>query len=107
MDTRRYPERPRRDEIRTAAAVQPITTHLMQKRIRWCGHVRLRDGSHMTRTVLGMDVEGVRPRGRPELRYMENIRIYIKKIYTSTFFTARTGQWQYPGRPGDVEEPAS
>ena len=67
------------EEIWEAATVQPIATHLMQKRLRWYGHVRRRDGCHTTRTVLNMVVEGVRPRGRPTLRYMDTIRKDIKK----------------------------
>ena len=63
-------EHKRNEEIREAATVQPITTHLMQKRL----HVRCRDDSCMTRTLLEMEVEGVRPRGRPKLRYMDTIR---------------------------------
>ena len=46
----------RNEEIREAATVQPITTHMMQKRLRWYGHVSRRDDSHMTRTVLDMEV---------------------------------------------------
>ena len=52
----------RSEEIRAAETVQPIATHLMQRRLRWYGHVRCRDESHPTRTVLNMMVEGVRPR---------------------------------------------
>ena len=33
----------------------------------------------MDRTVLDMEVEGVRPRGRPKLRYMDTIKRDIKK----------------------------
>ena len=55
-------EHKRNEKIREVAKVQPITTHLMQKRLRWYGHVRRRDDSHMIRTVLDMEVEGVRPR---------------------------------------------
>ena len=33
-------EHKRNEEIREAATVQPITTHLVQKRLRWYGHVR-------------------------------------------------------------------
>ena len=51
----------RNEEIMEAATVQPIITHLMQKRLRSYGHVRRRDDSHMPRTVLDMEVE-VRPR---------------------------------------------
>ena len=54
------------EEIREAATVQPIAAHLMQKRLRWYGHVRRRGESHTTRTVLDMVVEGVSPRGRPK-----------------------------------------
>ena len=72
-------EHKRNEEIREAATVQPIATHLMQKRLRWYGHVRRRDECHNTRTVLDMVVEGVRPRGRPKLRYMDTIRRDIKK----------------------------
>ena len=71
-------EHKRNEDIREAATVQPIT-HLMQKRLRRYGHVSHRDDSHMTRTVLDMVVEGVRPRGRPKLRYMDTIRRDIKK----------------------------
>ena len=67
------------EEIREAATVQPIATHLMQKRLSWYGHVRRRDESHTTRTVLDMVVGGVRPSGRPTLRYMGTIRRDVKK----------------------------
>ena len=72
-------DRIRNEEIIEAATVQPITTHLMQKRLRWYGHVRRRDDTHMTRTALAMEVEGVRPRGRPTLRYLDIIRRDMKK----------------------------
>ena len=74
-------EHKRNEEIREAATVQPIETHLMQKRLRWYGHVRRRDESHISRIVLDMEVEGVRPRGRPKLRmrYMDTIKRDIKK----------------------------
>ena len=72
-------EHKRNEEITEAATFQPITTHLMQKRLRWYGHVRRRDESHTTRTVLDMVVEGVRPRGRPKVRYMDIITRDIKK----------------------------
>ena len=61
----------------------------------------------MTRTVLDMEVEGVRPRER----YMDTIRRDIKKNLLDNSseeewaLTAQTGEWQHPGRPTDVEEP--
>ena len=58
-------EHKRNEEIREAATVLPIATHLMQTLLRWYGHVRRIYESHTTRTVVDMVVEGVRPRGRP------------------------------------------
>ena len=54
-------EHKRNEVIREAATVQAITTQLVQKRLRWYGHVRCRDDSHMTRTVLDTEVEGTSP----------------------------------------------
>ena len=68
----------RNEAIRKVATVQPITTHLMQKRLRWYGHVRRRYDSHITRTVLDMEVEDVRPRGRTKLKYVDTIRRDMK-----------------------------
>ena len=72
-------EHKRNEEVREAATVQTIAKHLMPKRLRWYGQVNRRDEIHTTRTVLDMVVEGVRPRGRPKLRYMDIIRRDIKK----------------------------
>ena len=64
----------RNEEIREPATVQLITTHLMQKRRRWYGHVRRRDDSHMTRTVLDMETErktDIEIHGYHQKRYQE------------------------------------
>ena len=47
-------EHNRNEEIREAATVQPIATHLMQKRLRRYGHVRRIYECHTTITVLDM-----------------------------------------------------
>ena len=72
-------EHKRNEEIGAAATVQPIATHLMQKRLRWYGHVRRRDERHTTRTVLDVVVEGERTRGRPKLRYMDTSKRHLEE----------------------------
>ena len=101
-------EHNRNEDIREAATVQPITTHLMKKRLRRYGHVSRRDDSHMTRTVLDMVVEGVRPRGRPKLRIYGHHQERHKKEWAvgrqhSRSQKMETGRFQ--GRPTDMEEP--
>ena len=83
----------RSEEIREAATVQPITTHLMQKRVRWYGHVRRRDDSHMTKIVLNMEVEGVRPRGRTKLGYMDTIRRDMTKNWLTDVNILDRNDW--------------
>ena len=56
-----------------------VTHYRMQEWLCWYRYVRHRDDSHTTRTVLDMVVEGVRPRRRPTLRYMDTIRRDTKK----------------------------
>ena len=68
----------RNEEIDKAVAVQSITTHMVQKRLRWYAHVKRRSDSHIKRTVLGMEVQWVRPRGRPYLRGIYSVKIDIK-----------------------------
>ena len=87
-------ERKRNEEIREAATVQPITTHLIQKRLRWYGHVRRRYDGRMTRTVLDMEVEGVRPRGRPTLRYIDTTRRYMKKNWLTDINILDRNDWR-------------
>ena len=84
----------RNEDIRKVATVQPITTHLMQKRLRWYGHVRRRDECHMTRTVLDMEAEGVRPRGRPNVRYRDIIRIYITNNWLTDVNILDRNDWR-------------
>ena len=43
----------RNKEIRKAVTVQPITTHMMQKRLRWYGHARRRDDDHKYQNSAG------------------------------------------------------
>ena len=57
------------EEIREAATVQPMTTYLMQKRLRWYLHARRIDDSH------GQNRVGHGGR-RCETRRKTNIKIY-------------------------------
>ena len=48
----------------------------------------------MTRTVLDMEVEGVQPRGRPRLRYMDTIRRDMKKNWLTDVNILDCNDWR-------------
>ena len=54
--------------------VEKITSRIRTARLRWYGHVkRMEDGNKVRRTM-EMVVEGRRSRGRPKLRWIDNIK---------------------------------
>ena len=66
-------------EIRKRAKVKPIVAHVINRRLSWYGHIRRRDTEDITRMVLETtDIPGKRPRGRPRIRWMDNIRRDMK-----------------------------
>ena len=67
-------ERERNDDIRRELGVEKITSRIRTARLRWYGHVkRMEDGNEVRRTM-EVVVEGRRSRGRPKLRWIDNIK---------------------------------
>ena len=62
----------RSEEIRKRLNVMPIVDQVTKRRLSWYGHIKRRKPEDMTRTVLGMEMPGKRPRGRPRIRWMDN-----------------------------------
>ena len=59
-----------------------VKSVLAQKRPSWYGHVmRRREETHITRSTLSMKVTGTRPRGRPQVIWLDRLksdmRIYV------------------------------
>ena len=80
-------------DIEKAVAVPSITTHMVQKRLRWYVHVKRRADSHIKRTVIGMEVEWVRPRGRPYLRCIYSVKRDIKKNGLTDVYIIDNKDW--------------
>ena len=64
----------RSEGIRKRLNVMPIVDQVTKRRLSWYGHIKRRKPEYMTRTVLDMEIPGKRPRGRPRIRWMDNIR---------------------------------
>ncbi|KAK6736448.1 hypothetical protein RB195_019247 [Necator americanus] len=54
--------------------VVPITEKMKEARLRWFGHV-LREEDSVAKTALKLDVSGVRPRGRPKIRWLDRVKL--------------------------------
>ena len=56
----------RNEMIRNLTAVDKISPGLKQERLKWFGHVKMRDEDYVGRRVLDIKVEGKRKVGRPK-----------------------------------------
>ena len=67
-------ERIKNETIRGNAKVTPINSVLTQKRLSWYGHVMRRDETHITKSTIRTTVTGTRPRGRPNMRWLDKLK---------------------------------
>ena len=67
-------DRMRSADIRRELGVERITSKIRTARLRWFGHVKRMDEDTWVKRVMEMEVEGRRARGRPTMRWMDNIR---------------------------------
>ena len=67
-------DRQRSDEIRRELGVENITFKARQSRLRWYGHTLRMDERNKVKQIMKIEVRGNRARGRPRLRWMDNIR---------------------------------
>ena len=56
------------------AHMYPMAEYLREKRLRWFGHVQMRDQDEASRKILQMTVDGKRNRGRPKLRWRDLVK---------------------------------
>ena len=67
------------DHIWREANIEPMTTVLRQKRLRWNGHVLRKEGDDTTKKRITVRVQGRRRTGRPKKRWLGNIREEMKE----------------------------
>ena len=53
--------------------MDPLGLLMRESRLRWCGHVKRRQGEGVLGEVMEMEVLGTRPRGRPKKTWIKNI----------------------------------
>ena len=64
----------RNERIRGTTKVGEISKKVQESRLKWHGHVLRREESYVGKRVMVMEVAGKRRRGRPNRRWLENIK---------------------------------
>ena len=67
-------DRQRNEDILEELGVTDILTKARQARLRWYGHLRRMNEESAPKKIWKMEIKGKRPRGRPQKRWMENVK---------------------------------
>ena len=60
--------------IRGTAQVGKFGEKTREARLRWYGHLRMKDDGYIGRRMLRMELPGKRKRGRPKRRFMDVVK---------------------------------
>ena len=71
-------DRIRNEYIRGTVHVRCFGDKVREARLGWFGHVLWRDSEYIGRRMLGMELPGRRPRGRPKRRFMDAVKEDMK-----------------------------
>ena len=73
----------RNENIKEGLKVESIAERCRKARLRWFGHVKMRDHDYVGRNTLEMVPPGRRNRGRPRQRWMDCVNRYMRAIGTT------------------------
>ena len=87
-------DRIRNERIRGTIKVTEISKKIQERRLQWYGHVRRREEDYVGKRVMGMEVEGVRGRGRPKRRWMDCVREDMERKGLTEEDALDRGEWR-------------
>ena len=59
-------DRKKSEELRELLGLEPVSLIIKKNRLRWFGHVELKDDNDWVKRCTAWEVEGIRQRGRPK-----------------------------------------
>lgn len=81
-------------EIRERYKDPDIIAEVKSRRLRWFGHISRREEDSTTRNVLDRNPEGRRPRGRPKLRWKDQVQKDVRRLGRSENDTKDRDIWR-------------
>ncbi|KAK6764660.1 hypothetical protein RB195_024836 [Necator americanus] len=90
------------DTVRSIFGVVPITEKMKEARLRWFGHVLWREEDSVAKTALKLDVSGVRPRGRPKIRWLDRVKLDMIDARLCTADAMDRTKWKTRSRKADL-----
>ncbi|KAK6738521.1 hypothetical protein RB195_020555 [Necator americanus] len=88
------------DTVRSIFGVVPITEKMKEARLR-SGHVLRREEDSVAKTALKLDVSGVRPRGRPKIRWLDRVKLVMIDARLCTAHAMNRTKWKTRSRKAD------
>ena len=76
-------DRKRDEDVNKQSNMLPIVQVINTNKLRWFGHVIRREVESTLKVVMKLKMKGKRPRGRPRLRWLDNIDSQLKGKNTS------------------------
>jgi hypothetical protein len=68
------------EELENVIKYENIVTHIKSKRLSWLGHVERMPNERVVKTIYKWKPYSVRPKGRPRLRWEDDVRNDLKKM---------------------------
>jgi hypothetical protein len=87
-------DRIRNEYIRGSLKVAPVFEKMRSNRLAWYGYVMRRDGSHITKRVMTMNVDGHSSRCRSRKRWIDCVKDDMKIKGVSMETTTDRKEWK-------------
>lgn len=81
-------------DLQSKLKVSNIMDVIMQRRLRWYGHVMRMDVNFWQHKIMNFNVEGATPRGRPKLHWSDNIKQNLKTLKINHSLAADRAAWR-------------
>ncbi len=69
----------RNERIRGVVKVTDISKKVNERRLQWYDHVMRKDEEYVGRRMMGLEVQGMRSRGRARRRWMDSVREHLRE----------------------------